>query len=190
MRTEWTRRFFVAAALAPLVAFAAVAPGATAGAEGANEAPSADKVGTAVANYLRVRPGIATGGRLAEGAVGQLKALGFRTIVDLRGPGEGVESEGLAAEAAGLRHVNIPVTVGAPSDAEVAEFARIIEDAANEPILVHCASGNRVGAMWTLYLAGKGIPVARAVEEGRAIGMRGEREAAVLSRLQQPSTGQ
>ena len=140
-----------------------------------------------MANYVRVRPGVATGGRLAEGAVGQLKALGFRTIVDLRGPGEGVEAEGQAAEAGGLRPVNIPVTVGAPSDAQVAEFARVIEDAANEPILVHCASGSRVGAMWTLYLAEKGVPVAKAVEEGRAIGMRGEREAAALARLEQPA---
>ncbi len=155
-----------------------------------NEAPYADRIGPAVANSVRVRPGVATAGRLAEGAVGELKGLGFRTIVDLRGPDEGVEAERRAAEAAGLRYVNIPVTAGAPSDAQVAEFAGIVADAANEPILVHCSSGNRVGAMWTLYLAGKGVAVAKAVEDGRAIGMRSDREAAVLSRLQEPANCQ
>ena len=109
MRNEWTRRFFVAVALAPLVAFAAQAPGATALAEGVNEAPYADRIGPAVGELpcgcaRALRPA----GVSPRARSGELKALGFRTIVDLRGPDEGVEAEGRAAEAAGLRYVNIP----------------------------------------------------------------------------------
>ncbi len=80
-----------------------------------------------------------------------------------------------------MHYVNIPVTAGAPSDEQVDEFARIVEDAGNEPLLVHCASASRVGAMWTLYREERGAPVDTAVREGRAIGMHTDREAAPSS---------
>jgi protein tyrosine phosphatase (PTP) superfamily phosphohydrolase (DUF442 family) len=67
----------------------------------------------------------------------------------------------------------------------VSEFSRIVEDAAHSPLLVHCASGNRVGAMWALYRARKGVAVAVAMEEGRRIGMQQARADAVLQRLGQ-----
>ena len=112
-----------------------------------------------------------------------LKALGFATIVDLRSPAEGAGAERQAAQAAGLRYVNIPVTGGGPTDAQVAEFARVVEDANNAPLLVHCASANRVGAMWTLYRVRQGIPLSIALEEGRTAGLRPEREAELRKRL-------
>lgn len=79
--------------------------------------------------------------------------------------------------------MNIPVTGGVPTDAQVAEFARIVEDPNNAPLLVHCASANRVGAMWTLYRVRQGIPLAIALEEGRTAGLRPDREAELRKRL-------
>lgn len=176
-------RLLLSALAASLIAFSAMAPQSAGFAEAGREAPYADKVGPAVTKYHQLRPGLAAAARLEEGAVGDLKALGFATIFDLRGPDEGVAAERREVEAAGLRYLNIPVTAVIPSDEQVAEFGRIVEDAANLPILVHCGSGNRVGAMWTLYLARTGVPVAAAVAEGRAIGMRADREIAVLGHL-------
>jgi uncharacterized protein (TIGR01244 family) len=150
-----------------------------------SEVPCADKVSSAVTRYTRVRPTVATAGLLKEGAIGELKALGFATILDLRGPEEGTEAEKRAAEAAGLRYLNIPVTDELPSEAQVSAFARVVEDASNAPLLVHCASANRVGTMWTLYRTRTGFPLAQAIEEGRAIGMQKGREDAVLRRLRQ-----
>jgi hypothetical protein len=43
----------------------------------------------------------------------------------------------IANWSAGLRYSNIPMTNGLPTDAQIAEFGRIVEDAANYPILVH-----------------------------------------------------
>lgn len=150
------------------------------------EAPFGDKVSAAVTNYNRTRPTIGTAGVLKEGAVAELKALGFATILDLRGPDEGTAAEKAAVEAAGLRYLNIPVTAQAPTDAQVADFTRIVEDSGNKPLLIHCHTANRVGAMWTLYRARKGVPFAIAVEEGRTIGLQPSRENAVRARLGQP----
>lgn len=146
--------------------------------------PSKEEIGALVVNYHRLQPQIATGGLLQSGAPARLKALGFVTIVDLRGPEEGTAAEKQAVEAAGLRYVNIPVTEGLPSDAQLTAFGRIVEDSSNAPMLVHCASANRVGALWALYRVQKNVSIATAINEGRAIGLRPEREADLRKRLQ------
>jgi uncharacterized protein (TIGR01244 family) len=150
------------------------------------EVPFGEKVGRAFTNYDRIRPTIATAGLLKDGAVADLKPLGFVTVLDLRGPKEGTDSEKAAVESVGLRYFNIPVTDQPPTDAQVEAFTRIVEDPANRPILVHCSTANRVGAMWVLYQVRKGAPVAFAVEEGRTIGLQPERERAVRARLGEP----
>jgi uncharacterized protein (TIGR01244 family) len=151
------------------------------------EVPSQHEIDKLVINYRRLRPQIATGGLIQPGAVPRLKELGFATIVDLRGPLEGTAAEKQAAQAAGLRYINIPVTEGLPSEAQLVEFARVIEDPKNFPVLVHCASANRAGAMWALYRAHSGTPLEMAVAEGRAVGLRAERESDVRKRLGQPA---
>ena len=165
-RTHLNRRFVFGA-------FAAIAMVMSAQAQSVQgEVPVANRVSSNVVNYHKLKPQIATAGLLMNGAVGELKALGFTSILDLRGPAEGTEIEKQAATAAGLRYFNVPVTNGLPSEAQIAEFGRLVEDPANYPIIVHCASGNRVGAMWALYRAHKGAPVSVALEEGHTAGLR------------------
>lgn len=147
------------------------------------EAPPEDRVRHLAVNYSRPRPHIATAGLVRTGAIPELKALGFAAIIDLRGADEGADIERRAAEDAGLRYVNIPVTSGAPTDSQVAEFAALVEDTKHFPLLVHCVSANRVGAMWALYRAQVGAPVSLAIEEGRAIGLQPAREIDVRKRL-------
>lgn len=176
-------RLRAAPLLIAMALLVAVAPPRLAGAQ---EAPFGDKVGAAAVNYNRATPNVATAGQLGEGGVEALKALGFKTIVDLRGPEEGVAQEEAAVTAAGLRYVNIPVTAKAPAAAQVAPFAAVIEDPLNWPVLVHCVSANRVGTMWALYRATKGVPGEVAMEEGRAIGMKASRETALRAQLGLP----
>jgi uncharacterized protein (TIGR01244 family) len=152
-------------------------------AQAVREAPLGDKASSLAVNYTRLKPHIATAGLLKNGAAPALKALGFATIVDLRGPNEGTAAEKQAVEAAGLRYVNIPVTGSGPTDAQVAEFARVVGDANNAPLLVHCVSANRAGAMWTLYRVRHGTPPSVALEEGRTVGLRPEREAELRKRF-------
>lgn len=166
-----------------LIAFADPQGASAAGAE----VPFGEKVGRVLTNYDRIRPTIATAGLLKDGAVADLKPLGFVTVLDLRGPKEGTASEKAEVESAGLRYFNIPVTEQAPTGAQVEAFTRIVEDPANHPIVVHCRTASRVGAMWVLYQVRKGVPVAIAVEEGRTIGLQLERENAVRARLGEPS---
>ena len=124
-----------------------------------------------VKNYNRATTQLATSGSLNEGSVQELAQHGFKTIIDLRTEAEGTASEKTAVESAGMTYINIPVT-GAGVDAEqLATFINAFEQAAT-PVLLHCASGNRAGAMWTTYRLHKGIAADIAFGEGRTAGMQ------------------
>jgi protein tyrosine phosphatase (PTP) superfamily phosphohydrolase (DUF442 family) len=187
MLTYSLKQFVAILAIATVaIIFRPVAPTDTAIAQ-SNEVPFGDQVGPPVTKYNRLRPNIATAGPLKDGAISELKSLGFATILDLRCSDEGSDVEKKSVEAAGLRYLNIPVTNIIPSDDQVTEFAYIVEDRRNFPLLVHCGSANRVGAMWVLYLVQhRRVAIAFALEEGRTIGMKQDREDAVLKHLGYP----
>ena len=165
---------------------AATTPAAAHVAAHAGDVPFGDRVSPAVSYYHRATPHISTGGVLGPNGAAELGALGYRTVIDLRTPKEGTAAERAAVEQLGLRYVNIPIAKGAPTKAQVAEFTALLSDAGNRPIHVHCASGNRVGAMWALYLAAGGMPPGYALEAGRTAGLRGKREARVRQMLGLP----
>lgn len=159
---------------------------ATANAADAPMAPFGDVVGPAFTNYNRAAPAVGSAGALKDGAVAEAKALGFRTILDLRTAEEGADAERALAQTVGIAYVNVPVATRAPLPEQLDAFARIVEDPANLPVLVHCESANRVGAMWALYRASKGVPAMVAVEEGRTLGLKPSREKTVRERLGLP----
>lgn len=140
------------------------------------QAPFGNEV-SAVKNYNRATSQIATSGVIGDG-VQALAQHGFKTIIDLRTEAEGTHEEKVAVEAAGMRYVNIPVTGAGINDEQLAAFTKAIE-ATETPVLVHCASGNRAGALWATYRMSKGIVPEIALEEGRTAGMSAAMEANV-----------
>lgn len=80
----------------------------------------------------------------------QLKALGVKTIVDLRLDARKDSRE--MAEAAGLIYVNIPIDdTKQPTDRDVAAFMKTVEET-DGPLYVHCAGGrHRTGSMIAVY---------------------------------------
>ena len=150
------------------------------------QAPFGDKFRDIVDNYLRATPYVGTGGLVKPDAFPQIKALGFKTVINLLSAKEGEAKEAASAKAAGLNYVNLPVTELAPVADQVAAFTRLVQDPANYPILLHCESSNRVGALWALYRAGTGVPAEIAVQEGRTVGLKPSREKAVREILKLP----
>ena len=105
----------------------------------AQQAPFGNKVSAAIPYYNRATPFVATSGRYKAATVSEVKALGFRTVVELRGPGEpGVEANAIAAREVGLNYIGIPITTAVPTDEQILAFARIVEDPANYPFGHRC----------------------------------------------------
>ncbi len=126
-----------------------------------------------IPNYVVVRPGLAAAGRPTPPALEQLKAQGFRTVIDLSTTGEnGVAEEKAALERQGLRYVSVPVTAATFSAADVDAVQAVLDDADAGPILLHCASSNRVGAVWAVIQSRAGRPMEEAIAEGKRVGLR------------------
>jgi uncharacterized protein (TIGR01244 family) len=138
-----------------------------------------------IPSYQVVRPGLATAGQPSEDALGKLKALGFKTVINLRPPSEHaiVEKEEKIVTAQGLRYVSVPVTPETFSARDVDAVRRVLDDPEAGPVLFHCASANRVGAVWAVLEVDRGKSLAEAEAEGRKIGLRSEPMVQALHRV-------
>lgn len=119
-------------------------------------------------------PGVATGGQPDSARFAALAAAGFRTVIDNRHPDEphGFD-EPAAARAAGLEYVSLPVSLPTLADSTFDRFRAIMTDPRRTPVLVHCQSGNRVGALMVPWLVlDRGWEVERALGSARAGGLR------------------
>ncbi|MDP6579044.1 MAG: sulfur transferase domain-containing protein [Vicinamibacterales bacterium] len=130
-----------------------------------------------IVNYTRVDATVACGGATPAAAMAGLKALGFVSVINFRSAeeeGADIEGSQAAAEAAGLKYIHIPFR--APSAEIVENFLSVIADTSNQPVYIHCASANRVGAMWFIKRVKQdGWDSARAMTEAETIGLRSER---------------
>ena len=129
-----------------------------------------------VVNYTRVDATVACAGATPPEAMAGLKELGFASVINFRTPeedGANIEASMAAADAAGLRYVHIPFR--APSDQSTQEFLTAVADPANQPTYIHCASANRVGAMWFIKrVVQDGWEQDRAMAEAEGIGLRSQ----------------
>lgn len=151
----------LAAALA--VGFALTAPVAA-------EVPASVDA-TALPNYHVIRPDLAAAGQPSAEGLAELKALGFKTVVNLRTDREGAKDEEAVVKAAGLAYVSVPVTIETLSHADVDAVSRVLDDKAAGPVLLHCGNANRVGAVWALVQIRQGKTLEAAEAEGRMVGL-------------------
>jgi uncharacterized protein (TIGR01244 family) len=106
-----------------------------------------------VTNFARLETTIACGGATKPEAVPALKQMGYASIVNMRLATEAdanVEAEEAAAKTAGIRYYHIPFNGSSPDPAVADQFLKTIAVPANNPAYIHCASGNRVSAMWMI----------------------------------------
>ncbi len=129
-----------------------------------------------LANAACPLPEVLAGGQPTEAHLEALAQRGFRTVLDLRAPGEPRPyDEPEAVRRLGLEYVNIPVTPDTLTDDTFGRFRELMRDRAKRPVVIHCASGNRVGVLLIPYLVldeGKGIE--EAIEAAVEAGLRSQ----------------
>ena len=131
-----------------------------------------------VADAVSPAPGIVSGGRLAADDIARVRDAGIRHVIDLTPDAETPDfDEAAAVRAAGLLYSNLPLRGAVDLTREnVMTFDALVRDA-ERPVLVHCASGNRVGAMAALRAAWvDGKQVDEAIATGKAWGLKGLEE--------------
>jgi uncharacterized protein (TIGR01244 family) len=128
-----------------------------------------------VTNFAKVESTIACAGATTPAAVSEVKKLGYASIVNLRLPNEAgadLEAEAAAAKDAGVKYVHLPLNGAAPDPAVVDQFLKTVADPANQPVFIHCASGNRAAALWMIKrMVVDGWDADRASTEATALGL-------------------
>jgi protein tyrosine phosphatase (PTP) superfamily phosphohydrolase (DUF442 family) len=104
-------------------------------------------------NFAKLETTVACGGATTPEAVPELKKMGFASIINLRlanEPGANIDAEAAAAKAADIKFFSIPFSGQTPDPAVADKFLEAITTKGNEPAYIHCAAGNRAGAMWMI----------------------------------------
>jgi uncharacterized protein (TIGR01244 family) len=129
-----------------------------------------------IPNYQLLESCVAAAGQPSAETLGRLKDLGFETVINLRPVGEApvVAEEKTIVEAQGLRYVSVPVTPATFSAEDVESVRKVLEDPGTGPVLLHCASANRVGAVWGILVRQRGRTLEEAEAEAAKAGLSSE----------------
>ena len=127
--------------------------------------------------------GITSAGQPDEAALEVFADAGYATVIDLRGAEEdrGFDETAVVDEL-GLHYVTLPIS---GKDAISFDNARKLDELLEEypgPVLVHCGSGNRVGALLALRASLDGADDEEALALGREGGLK-SLEGVVRERL-------
>jgi len=127
-----------------------------------------------VPNRHEPLPGITTAGQPNAVALEAAANAGYKAVIDLRGLREdrGFD-ERAAVERLGMSYVSLPVEGAAGVTYEnAAELDRLLAELP-KPVLLHCSSANRAGALLALRAKLNGADDAEALELGVAAGLVG-----------------
>ncbi len=141
---------------------------------------------------LPVFDDVYSAGQPTEADLAALARTGVRTIINLRHPTESTDfDEANVVATLGMRYANIPVSGTQDLTREtIANFSRELTDARSRgPVLIHCGSANRVGAVIALEQAWvQRQNTGAALAAGRAAGLAGL-EPAVIELLDSADPG-
>lgn len=103
-----------------------------------------------------------------------LTESGIRTVVNLRTPGEQELDEGALVRQLGMNYHHVPFRAATElTDEALDQLRSILGNPENRPLLLHCASGNRVGAVWLAYrVLDEGQTLEEAEREAREVGLK------------------
>ena len=130
--------------------------------------------GLLLPNGLRPTPELLVGGQPTAEQMQRIAEEGYRTVVNLRMPGEKGNVLGAAdAEVLGMHYFSLPVDGrSGPTEEQARRLSEILAAEDALPAMVHCAAGGRVGAILALEAFWvDGATSEAALEVGRKSGM-------------------
>jgi uncharacterized protein (TIGR01244 family) len=127
--------------------------------------------------------GITAAGQPNEAEFKELANDGYAAVIDLRTAGEdrGLDEE-TTVEELGMDYIELPIAGRDDINFENAKKLHQILSNYDEPVLVHCGSSNRVGALFALRAKMNGANDEDALAFGKSAGMT-SLESTVKTRL-------
>lgn len=129
------------------------------------QAAGIEKVHTVSGIYLASQPD--------ESGFESAREGGIKTVINLRHDQETEFDEEKVVEALGLVYLNLPWNGEEELTDDVFDRARQMLSEAEKPVLIHCKSANRVGAIWLPFrVLEDGVAIDEAVEEAKTVGLK------------------
>lgn len=122
----------------------------------------------------RVTPvdGITSAGQPNAAALAVFRDSGYVAIIDLRDESEDRGFDEIAAvESLGMSYVPFPIASDEDINFDTAKQLSTLIGSQDGPVLVHCTSGNRVGALLALIASLEGADDAAAIVAGKEGGL-------------------
>jgi len=107
-------------------------------------------------------------------ALKSLKEQGVVTIINLREAAEMDWDEAAEAEKLGFHYEHVPIgTLKSLSDETFGKLRKLLSDPERKSVCMHCASANRVGAVWLAHrVLDDKVDYQAAAKEAKTIGLR------------------
>jgi uncharacterized protein (TIGR01244 family) len=102
-------------------------------------------------NMKEPMDGVISGGQPSPEQLTAARDAGYKTVLNMRRPDEkGVGDEAEMVDGLGMEYLSIPIDGAAGLTREnTLAFAAALESA-EYPLIIHCGSGNRIGALFAL----------------------------------------
>jgi uncharacterized protein (TIGR01244 family) len=121
---------------------------------------------------------------------------GIKTVINLRTPGEMRFDEKEVLKELGVEYHYLPFAAPDTLKDEIFEKSlKVLGDQKKQPVLLHCASANRVGAIWLVHrvLTDK-VDYDKALNEAKEVGLKfppyGEKAKAYIEKAQAKARAQ
>lgn len=137
-----------------------------------SEPDSAAVLKTGIMNIKNPEKQVYTSGQPSKEQLKLVADSGVKHVINLRPVSEQDWDEAAAVNETGMTYHSIPVAGAAGVTLENAQQLKAtLTEIGNEPVLIHCASSNRVGALAALIEAEQSGDPDQAITKGKAWGM-------------------
>ncbi len=131
-----------------------------------------------LANFNAPEEMVFASGQPTPEQIATLSEAGIRHVISLRTDGEIDWDESSLVNSAGMEFHSIPVAVaGGVTSENARSLDQLLAQLDGQPVLLHCGSSNRVGALRAFSAREDGASLEDALAEGRRWGMTRMEEA-------------
>ena len=137
-----------------------------------------------IPNLYQPRYLVFTSGQPTALGMREVSEMGVRSVINVLPEKECIPGEEAIVLTNEMEYYSLPFDPSALNLQTVREFGELL-NTVEQPLLIHCSTGNHVGGLWFAYrVLVEKAPLARAMKEGRRIGMQPAMEDAVFEFIQ------
>lgn len=130
------------------------------------------KAGISLYNAQHPQPNVITGGQPTPEQIRAMHDAGVKHIINLRTDAEMDWDEKTLVTSLGMQYHSIPIAGATGVTLENADQLQdLLQSLGGEATVLHCASGNRVGALMAISSAARGNSIDEAIATGKQWGM-------------------